>query len=65
MHAPPYSGTITAVGIDVEDKEYQIGKRVIFHDFAGTELMFDGETVFSLREEDITAIIIDNNIQIS
>ena len=50
--------------MDVEDKEYAIGKRVLFHDFAGTELMFDGETVFSLREEDITAII-DNNIRVS
>jgi|TARA_B110000967_G_C18611980_1_gene424440 co-chaperonin GroES (HSP10) len=64
MHAPPYSGTIIAIGIDVEDKEYEIGKRVLFHDFAGTELMFDGKTVFSLREEDITAII-DNNIHVS
>ena len=63
-NSPPYSGTITGVGIDVEDKEYEIGKRVLFHDFAGTELMYDGKTVFSLRESDITAII-DNNIHVS
>jgi len=63
MYAPPYSGTIIGVGDGVEDKEYQIGIKVLFHDLAGTEFKYDGKTVFSLRENDITAII-DKKIQI-
>ena len=47
MHAPPYSGIIT----------------VLFQDLAGNEFKYDGNTVFSLREKDITAII-DKNIQV-
>lgn len=57
MYAPPYSGMIIGVGSGVEDKEYQIGVKVIFHDLAGTEFKYDGNTVFSLREKDIAAII--------
>jgi co-chaperonin GroES (HSP10) len=57
MYAPPYSGTILGVGSDVEDKELIIGEKVLFHDLAGTEIKYNGETVFSLREKDITAII--------
>ena len=63
QYAPPYSGTIIGVGAGVEDKEYQIGIKVLFHDLAGSEFKYDGNTVFSLRENDITAII-DKNIQI-
>jgi len=63
MYAPPYSGIIIGVGDGVEDKEYQIGIKVLFHDLAGTEFKYDGKTVFSLRENDITAII-DKKIQI-
>jgi co-chaperonin GroES (HSP10) len=63
MYAPPYSGLIIGVGDGVEDKEYQIGIKVLFHDLAGTEFKYDGKTVFSLRENDITAII-DKKIQI-
>jgi co-chaperonin GroES (HSP10) len=57
MFAPPYSGLIISVGDGVADKEYQIGIKVLFHDLAGTEFKYDGNTVFSLREQDITAII--------
>ena len=63
MFAPPYSGMIIGVGNGVEDKEYQIGIKVLFHDLAGTEFKYDGKTIFSLREHDITAII-DKKIQI-
>ena len=63
MYAPPYSGMIIGVGDGVEDAEYQIGIKVLFHDLAGTEFKYDGKTVFSLREQDITAII-DKKIQI-
>ena len=64
MYAPPYSGTIIGVGDGVEDKEYQIGTRVLFHDLAGIEFEHEEETIFSLRERDITAIILDKNVQI-
>tara|TARA_R110000803_G_scaffold31668_1_gene70356 strand:+ start:183 stop:467 length:285 start_codon:yes stop_codon:yes gene_type:complete len=63
MYAPPYSGTIIGVGSGVKDKEFIIGEKVLFHDLAGTEIKYDGETIFSLRENDITAII-DKNIKI-
>ena len=63
MHAPPYSGLITGVGSGVEDKDFKIGIKVIFQDLAGTEFKYDGNTVFSLRENDITAII-DKNIHV-
>ena len=63
MYAPPYAGLITGVGFDVEDSEYQIGMKVIFHDLAGVEYKYNSDTIFSLRENDITAII-DKNIQI-
>jgi chaperonin GroES len=63
MYAPPYSGIIIGVGSGVEDKELIVGKKVLFHDLAGTEIKYNGKTVFSLREKDITAII-DKNIQV-
>ena len=63
MHAPPYSGTIVGIGDAVEDKEFQIGIKVLFHDLAGVEIKYKGETILSLRERDITAII-DKNVQI-
>jgi len=63
MHAPPYSGIITGVGAAVEDEDFKIGIKVLFQDLAGNEFKYDGNTVFSLREKDITAII-DKNIQV-
>jgi co-chaperonin GroES (HSP10) len=62
--APPYSGTITSVGSEVEDSDYQVGVKVLFHDLAGTEFEFDGEKIFSIRENDILAIVEDKNIKI-
>jgi|TARA_R100000081_G_C4713243_1_gene113993 co-chaperonin GroES (HSP10) len=64
MMAPPYAGTIIAIGDEVEDKEYKIGQKVLFHDLAGIEFTHKDETIFSLRERDITAIILDKNVQI-
>jgi len=61
--APPYSGTIIGIGDGVDDKDFKIGIKVLFHDLAGSEFKYDGETVLSLRERDITAII-DKNVQI-
>tara|TARA_R100000657_G_C4671190_1_gene115710 strand:- start:531 stop:815 length:285 start_codon:yes stop_codon:yes gene_type:complete len=64
MFAPPYSGTIIAVGDGVKDKDFQAGVKVLFHDLAGTEFKFNDEKVLSLRERDITAII-DKKAKIS
>jgi len=64
MMPPPYSGTIISVGDEVEDKEFQPGIKVLFHDLAGTEVMYEGEKFINLRERDITAIILDKNVQI-
>tara|TARA_B100000900_G_scaffold275733_1_gene235664 strand:- start:37 stop:321 length:285 start_codon:yes stop_codon:yes gene_type:complete len=61
--APPYSGTIIGVGDGVEDKDFQIGIKVLFHDLAGTEIKYQGNNILSLRERDITAII-DKKVQI-
>ncbi len=57
MFAPPYSGTIVGIGDGVEDSDFQIGIKVLFHDLAGTEIKYKGETILSLRERDITAYI--------
>ena len=64
MMAPPYAGTIIGVGDEIEDNEYQIGVRVLFHDLAGFEFKHKEETILSLRERDITAIVLDKNVQI-
>jgi len=61
--APPYSGTIVGVGNGVEDTDFQIGIKVLFHDLAGSEFKYNGKTVLSLRERDITAII-DKKIRV-
>ena len=58
QYAPPYSGTIISVGEAVEDKDYKVGVKVYFHDLAGTEFEHDGEKIFSIRENDITAILL-------
>ena len=57
QYAPPYSGTIISVGGDIEDPDYKVGARVLFHDLAGTEIKYEGETIYSIRESDVTAII--------
>lgn len=57
MYAPPYSGTIIAVGPDVKDKDIVEGERVTFTDIAGVEFDVNGNTIFSIRENDITSII--------
>lgn len=64
QYAPPYSGTIISIGSEVEDQDYRVGMKVLFHDLAGTEFDFNGEKVFSIRENDILAIIDDKNIEV-
>jgi co-chaperonin GroES (HSP10) len=58
QYAPPYSGTIISIGGDIEDADYQVGSRVLFHDLAGTEFKYNNETIFSIRENDVTAIML-------
>ncbi len=57
QYAPPYSGTIISVGEDVKDADFKVGVKVLFHDLAGTEFKYNGDTIFSIRENDVTAII--------
>ena len=57
QYAPPYSGTIISVGNDIEDSDYKVGSRVLFHDLAGTEFKYNSDTIFSIRENDVTAIM--------
>jgi co-chaperonin GroES (HSP10) len=64
MLAPPYSGTVISVGDEVEDKDFQPGVKILYHDLAGTEIIYKDETFINLREHDITAIILDKNVQI-
>jgi co-chaperonin GroES (HSP10) len=64
QYAPPYSGTIISVGSDIEDADYKEGFKILFHDLAGTEFEVDGEKIFSIRENDVLAIIDDKNIEI-
>lgn len=58
QYAPPYSGTIISIGGDIEDTDYQVGSRVLFHDLAGSEFKYNNETILSIRENDVTAIIL-------
>lgn len=64
QYAPPYSGTILSVGSDVEDEDYKEGVKILFHDLAGTEFEVDGEKIFSIRENDVLAVVDDKNIDI-
>jgi co-chaperonin GroES (HSP10) len=64
QYAPPYVGTIISVGPNIKDKDYKAGLRVLFHDLAGVEFEVNGENIFSIRENDVLAIVDDSNIEI-
>lgn len=64
QYAPPYSGTILSIGSDIEDNDYIEGVKILFHDLAGIEFEVDGEKIFSIRENDVLAIISDKNLEI-
>ena len=57
LYAPPYSGKIIAVGNNIKDDDLKIGVRVTFHDLAGVEFKYNGNTVLSIRKNDITSVI--------
>jgi co-chaperonin GroES (HSP10) len=65
QYAPPYSGVVISVGSDVTDEDIIVGERVLFHDMAGVEFEVDNEKIFSIRENDIIAIILDKNVKIT
>lgn len=60
QYAPPYSGVIISVGPGVTDEDLVEGCHVAFHDLAGVEFDVNGTTVFSIRENDVTAILLKN-----
>ncbi len=59
----PQEGEIVAVGAGKVEKgeripmEVQVGDRVIYSKYAGTEVKYDGQEYLILRESDIQAII--------
>ena len=60
----PSEGTVLAVGDGkVTDNgkhtplQVQIGDRVVFGKYAGTEIKVDGEELIILREDDILAVV--------
>ncbi len=60
QYAPPYSGTIISVGSGVKDPDIIEGAHIAFHDLAGVEFEVNGVKVFSIRENDVTAILLKN-----
>ncbi|NOR27238.1 MAG: co-chaperone GroES [Lutibacter sp.] len=52
-------GTVVAIGNGTKDEPMtvEIGNKVLFGKYAGTELVFEGEEYLIMREADILAII--------
>lgn len=65
QYAPPYSGHVISVGQDIVDTDIVVGSRLLFHDLAGVEFTVDNEKIFSIREHDVVAVLMDKNINIS
>jgi len=61
FNLPPYHGTIISVGDRVEDKDYKIGVRVLYHDLGGFEFEYDNEKIYCIREKDVAAILEKND----
>nr|VFJ90982.1 MAG: chaperonin GroES [Candidatus Kentron sp. LFY]VFJ92206.1 MAG: chaperonin GroES [Candidatus Kentron sp. LFY]VFK24441.1 MAG: chaperonin GroES [Candidatus Kentron sp. LFY] len=62
----PIQGKVTAVGKgkilekgEIRPLDIQIGDKVLFGKYSGTEVKIDGEELLVMREEDIMAIIED------
>lgn len=55
----PQTAEVVAVGPGTEDEkiEVAVGEKVIFAQFAGTEVKYDGETYIIISQRDILAII--------
>jgi chaperonin GroES len=50
------NGRITDSG-DVRAMDVKVGDKVLFGQYAGTEVKVDGETLLMMKEEDILAVI--------
>lgn len=66
----PTQGEVVAVGdgaiLDNGERRaltVKVGDRVLFGEYAGTEIKVDGEKYLVIRESDIYAIIEDSNVQ--
>lgn len=55
----PQMADVVAVGPGTDDEkiEVAIGDRVIFSQYAGTEVKYDGETYIIIGQKDILAIV--------
>lgn len=55
----PQEGTVVAVGEGIEGKgsKLQIGDRVLFGKYAGTEINLNDEPVFIMREEEVFGVL--------
>jgi chaperonin GroES len=60
----PSQGEVVAVGKgkilengDVRPLDLQVGDKVLFSKYGGTEVKVDGEELLVMREDDITAVI--------
>jgi len=50
------NGRITDSG-DVRAMDVKVGDKVLFGQYAGTEVKVDGETLLMMKEEDILAVV--------
>ena len=59
----PQEGTVTAVGSGKRDDgkvvpvDVKVGDRVLFGQYAGTEIKLDGDEYLILREDDVLGVI--------
>lgn len=49
--------TILAVGDRVENKELQVGTKIMVHRYAGTDIEYDGIQASLVKESDVIAIV--------
>tara|TARA_R100000908_G_scaffold59783_1_gene36574 strand:- start:1376 stop:1681 length:306 start_codon:yes stop_codon:yes gene_type:complete len=60
-NAPPYTGTVISVGPKITDPDIAVGARLLWHDLAGFNIDMDGEKIYSIREQDVVAIVEKNS----
>lgn len=46
---------VEAIGKDVEDAGYKVGDRVLYREYAGTNMKVDGKEFIVIKDEDIIA----------
>ena len=60
-NAPPYTGTVISVGPKITDPDIAVGARLLWHDLAGFNIDMDGEKIYSIREQDVVAVVEKNS----